>query len=218
MNPTLATVVRNHAVERPIPCDIERWASSLERHGFPGALPDELADRVVRHGDTITREMVFDYQDADATALLVAAMLWGFGPLGYGPYRVAQMLQGRRGGGAVSDVIDDIRTVARTDPAAGFAALFSSGRTRVPQLGIAMGTKLLYFSAGRRGDSTMPLVLDQVVYAACRRLGLDAPDPRRYTSAVSYAAYCNDMADRAARLGIAADTLEMSLFNWQQQY
>jgi len=216
MSPTLAEIVEGNVVERPIPCDAGRWRTSLTDYGFPGVVPDPLFDRVVQNDNTITREMVFDYQDGDPSDLLVAAMLWGFGPLAYGPYRTAQMLT-ERDGVPVTGVVNDIRAAARNGPAAGFASLFSSGRPRLRQLGIAMGTKLLYFSAGRRDGSRMPLVLDNVVFTACGRVGLKAPDPRRYTSSGSYSTYCSDMATRARSLGIPPDALEMSLFNWQQR-
>lgn len=215
MSHDLTEIVNNSAAERPIPCDVARWRSELEGYGFPGAVPDELFDRV-RDDNTITRDMVFAYQDGDPVDLLVASMLWGFGPIAYGPYRTAQMLAPRDANETVVSIVDDIRAAARRSPAEGFGSLFSSRRTRLPQLGIAMGTKLLYFSAARHGGSQMPLVLDQVVFAACERIEIDAPDPRRYTSSNSYAAYCDEMAERAASLGIAPDELEMALFNWQQ--
>lgn len=215
MSHDLTEIVNNSAVERPIPCDVARWRSELEGYGFPGALPDELFDRV-RDVNTITRDTVFAYQDGDPVDLLVASMLWGFGPIAYGPYRTAQMLTPRDANQTVASIVDDIRAAARRSPAEGFGSLFSSRRTRLRQLGIAMGTKLLYFSAARHGGSRIPLVLDQVVFAACERVGIDAPDPRHYTSSASYAAYCDEMAERAASLGIAPDELEMALFNWQQ--
>lgn len=215
MSHDLTEIVSNSAVERPIPCDVARWRSELEGSGFPGAVPDELFDSV-RDDNTITRDMVFAYQDGDPVYLLVASMLWGFGPIAYGPYRTAQMLTHRDANQTVASIVDDIRSAARRSPAEGFGSLFSSRRTRLRQLGIAMGTKLLYFSAARHGGSRIPLVLDQVVFAACERVGIDAPDPRRYASSASYAAYCDEMAERAASLGIAPDELEMALFNWQQ--
>ena len=202
-------------VERPISCDINRWRSELERYGFPGVVPTKLFESVL-HENTITRGMVFDYQDAEPSDLLVASMVWGFGPIAYGPYRTAQMLTERDASETVSSIVEDIRAAARQSPEAGFASLFSSRRTRLRQLGIAMGTKLLYFSAGRRTGSHMPLVLDQVVFAACGRVGINAPDPRRYTSSTSYGSYCREMADRATNLEIDPDQLEMALFNWQQ--
>lgn len=216
MSIDLAEIVRIHAVERPIPCDVSRWRSELERYGFPGVVPEKLFERVADDSE-ITREMVFDFQEGDPADLLVASMIWGFGPIAYGPYRTAQMLTERDSSLPVTSIVDDIRTAARQSPEAGFGSLFSSRRPRLRQLGIAMGTKLLYFSAGRRDQSRGPLVLDQVVFAACARVGIDAPDPRRYTSSENYSTYCTDMAARATSLGVDSETLEMSLFNWQQR-
>ncbi len=215
MNLDLAEIVSDCSAERPIPCDVTRWGSELEGYGFPGAVPAELFERVVRD-NTITREMVFEHQDGDPLDLLVASMLWGFGPIAYGPYRTAQMLTQRDSNVSVSSVVDDIRTQASESPEAGFGSLFASRRPRLRQLGIAMGTKLLYFAGARRGESRVPLVLDQVVFTACGRVGIDAPDPRRYTSSESYSTYCTDMTARAQALGVDSDVLEMSLFNWQQ--
>lgn len=216
MSLTPAEIVARHAVERPIPCDAERWRTSLTNYGFPGMVPDQLLDRVAQNSNRITRDMVFDYQDGDPLDLLVASMLWGFGPISYGPYRTAQMLKERDVSVSVTSIVDDIRTAARESPSAGFASLFSSGRTRIRQLGIAMGTKLLYFSAGRRDERQMPLILDKIVFTACRRVDIEAPDPRRYTTSHSYSSYCTAMANRAESLTVQPDVLEMSLFNWQQ--
>ena len=128
MDQGLAEIVSKHADERAIPCDARWWRASLTRHGFPAVIPDQLFKRIEANDATITREMVFEHRDEDPIDLLVAAMMWGFGPIGYGPYRTSQMLTTAERATNVNDVVDEIRAAARESPEAGFSALFSKGR------------------------------------------------------------------------------------------
>lgn len=154
------------------------------------------------------------------TELLIASPAWGFGPIGYGPYRTARMLDTPNVDGIVADIVEATHTGGA---GAGFAELFKpSGAGQVFGLGVAMGTKLLYFaSRARPVPGAQPLVYDQWVYAAITQLseneeprldGAPLPNPKRWVSRRAYEAWCEWAAHRADEHRVAPDDIEFALF------
>jgi hypothetical protein len=149
----------------------------------------------------------------------IAAMIWGFGPTGYGPRRLTDMLTTHRGANEPADVAAEIMATARRDGAvAGFGALWSGGRTRVFKLGTAFGTKALYFAADATTPGETPLVLDQFVHAGAAKINerfhdaCDVPDPGRYMTRADYGNYCAWAAACGASSGTTPDGVEYALF------
>lgn len=144
----------------------------------------------------------------------LAALVWGFGPTGYGASRTAKMLT-RDGAAAASEHI--WMTAKEQGAQAGFSALWHNNRSCVRGLGSAFGTKVLYFAATDATPGPAPLVLDQFVYHGAQRLAQagvisDAsrvPDPRRYLTGVAYAEYCAWADEQAPGAG---DNVEYVLF------
>jgi hypothetical protein len=125
----------------------------------------------------------------------VAALVWGFGPTGYGASRVRKIL----GSPSAAAIVEDIWDTAATEGArAGFSALWENGRSRITGLGTAFGTKVLYFAATNDTPDPAPLVLDRFVYKGAHRLAAEGaiadasrvPDPRRYLASATYADFC----------------------------
>jgi hypothetical protein len=80
----------------------------------------------------------------DPVGLLVAAMVWGFGPRGYGPARTERMLATPGVVDVTRRIVDEVRA---SGPGPGFSALFKAGGGGcIRGLGVAMGSKVLYFA------------------------------------------------------------------------
>ncbi len=149
----------------------------------------------------------------------VAAMIWGFGPTGYGPHRLHQMLTAKRGHTGPDEVIVDIMEVAaRQGAGKGFSALWASGRTRVLGLGTAFGTKALHFATNESTPGAPPAVLDMFVFQGARKLEAGGwgenpvPDPDKYLTGDRYGAYCDWLAAVAEKEGVDSATVEFGLF------
>jgi hypothetical protein len=119
-----------------------------------------------------------------------------------------------------------VQTVRAQGAEAGFVSLFKpSGSGRIRGLGVAMGTKLLYFACRDDSDAggPTPLVYDQWVYAGLDRLspadrpsladGRLLPSPKRWVSAAAYGRWCGWAKEQAAeRPGVRAEDVEFALF------
>jgi hypothetical protein len=120
-------------------------------------------------------------------------MIWGFATSNRGPYSLRLMLTGKSGGEPVSAVLASIISSARAGAGEGFTSLFDArGRTRVPRLGVAFGTKLVHFADYDSDARPRPLVLDNRVWLAAQALTdmPTVPDPKRYVATADYLAYC----------------------------
>lgn len=149
-------------------------------------------------------------------------MVWGFGTVGFGSSRTARMLE--------TDDVDhhaaEIVQTVRTDGAGpGFSALFKpNGRGHIHGLGVAMGSKLLYFACrDHAAGSAQPLVYDQFVFAGLGRLpddeqprvprsGTRLPSPKRWVSEEAYETWCRWGAQRAREHGVLPEDIEFALF------
>ncbi|GAB3085626.1 hypothetical protein [Isoptericola nanjingensis] len=130
----------------------ERWASRLR--GVPGIGPflDQVPSTVDR---AATTRLVLDaYDDGRDDLAFIAAMIWGYGPSGYGPYRTNRVLSGDGQGAPEREVLKKLRdgaAAARRDGAlAGFYAL-NNRPGRIRYLGPAFFTKWLYFTTATGG-------------------------------------------------------------------
>lgn len=155
---------------------------------------------------------------APLRAALITAMVWGFGPSGYGPYRTRKML----GTSNVFGILYEIAETARScgdAPSIAFSSLFSHGRTRVSWLGVSFGTKLLH-AFGHADTGVQPVIYDQFVYKGLTCLasthkvsGLPRhPHPWRFMSTESYQDICRWIADVAQDVGRPPRDIEYALF------
>jgi hypothetical protein len=115
----------------------------------------------------------------------VAAMVWGYGRVGYGPYRTARVLCANPAAGAT------LRVAAALVRSEGGPAAFSwlAGH-RLRYLGVAFATKYLHFADDGQG-SAPALILDRLVrdwlreHAGCRvSLAWDVDGYRHYVETV----------------------------------
>lgn len=190
---------------------IDRWRPALPSDAWPEGFPET---------GVVWRRNVFAVADAwragDATPrqLLTAVLMWGYGPIGYGPWRTARSLDGDPDGTRLAHALDPLRApipdeeVLRT----AYRRLRDPGESRLPRLGPAFFTKLLYFAGYRRGAGGLqPLILDSVV---ARRLppgsGVTRPSAWGPEEWLSYLRWAGDQAQRR---GIEPEEVELALFH-----
>ena len=137
-----------------IPWPRDRWSRTFPDHR---ALLDDLPE-------TLGRSAVAEYGKSaarspqDAERAFVVAMVWGFGTVGYGPWRTRRILD------STSNPLERLHDAARALQSDGPLAAYEemSSRSRLRWLGPAFGTKYLYFcSASRPTDGA--IVLDRLV-------------------------------------------------------
>jgi len=152
----LRAYTRKSVLSHRVPWYPTRWESVFVRHE---GLFEDLTSHAIQEGG-ITREFVHALAsgDRDPVELFLVAMVWGFGPIGYGPKKTARMLDGTKSKGDIRKIVQAARN---RGPAAGWSALLADHK--VPGLGLSFGTKLLYFAGYGAGHELRPLVLDDRV-------------------------------------------------------
>ncbi|MGP5036825.1 hypothetical protein [Brachybacterium alimentarium] len=154
----------------------------------------------------------------------IAPMIWGYGLVGYGPYRTERVLF--RGGDAPDKVaIGQLRDVAAVALSQGGTAAFKhiadqrrTNRAYLKYLGPAFGTKFIYFLTKASPADTTP-VMDSVVTGWVQR---NVPDAGTFNlswwDSGSYERYVGLMNDWASDLpsssahAWAADDVELLIF------
>jgi len=170
---------------------------------------EDLAQR----GD-VSRADVRAYANHDPCELLVASMVWGFGPLGYGAARTAEMLAGSRTSEPVEEVLEAIRREVRRSPENGFTAVFANFQPKLGQLGTSYATKFLHFAEAGLG-AQRALVYDGRVSATLQALSEypgSAPDPGGRVWSSDYAAWCAWADEQAELHGCAPEDIEFAAF------
>lgn len=142
----------------------------------------------------------------------IAAMIWGYGTAGYGPYRTERVLR------EDPEVIDHLLEVARISNEGGAAAfehIAKKRRGRSPYLkylGPAFGTKFLYFLTAGVEDVEPAPVMDALV----RRWFRDNTNEQLITAwwdTESYRNYIGHLDNWAAELGrLRRDDVEHLIF------
>jgi len=148
----------------------------FNRDSWQRRIPD--FDDIIENlsGDTISRQQIFDrftgisprLATCDLTLqtelrrLFVWAMLWGYGLRGYGPFRVARMLD--------TPNLDQILCQSSEECYYGmFLMAYDSLNSGVKNLGPAFATKFLYFLSKSLTHAIKPLIFDSVVVATLRQ-------------------------------------------------
>lgn len=131
-------------------------------------------------------------------------MIWGYGPVGYGPYRTARVL---RENPDFSGRLAEITRIAQDQ--GGLAAFADIERQPLRYLGVAFGTKYLCFCTTASRE-TAP-ILDAVV---CRWLATNA-DLRLNIDTwrtKEYKRYLDVLKDWSVQLGLRPDQVEELIF------
>ncbi|MEH0985727.1 8-oxoguanine DNA glycosylase OGG fold protein [Micromonospora sp. CPCC 205556] len=137
------------------------WQATLpDHHDLLAELPDQIDRDVVAERGRRAGE-----SEAEAVQAFVSAMVWGYGPIGYGAFRTARVL--RENPDAPGVLLEAALRVRRDGGAEALAWLKAN---RLRYLGVAFATKYLFFCSGNEAPA---LVLDRLVqrwlwrHAAC---------------------------------------------------
>lgn len=181
------------------------WSRAAWQSAFP-----QYADYLVSLPERVTRSDVIERcRDAHgspeaAVRGFLAAMVWGYGPVGYGPYRTARVLSENPG---AARVLADVAGRARAE--GGPAAFEWLARHRLRYLGVAFATKYLFFCAVD-GDGEPAAVLDRVVRGwLARQAGWQ---PRLDWQVEDYRRYVTVITDWASTLDLSPSDIEWLIF------
>jgi hypothetical protein len=175
-----------------IPWPRRRWRNQFPHHSATlAALPDALSRGTVRRASRDALE-----SPAAAERAFLVAMVWGYGEVGYGPFRVERILSSTTD--ATARLCAAARVVARDGMMGGYGHL-ASAAGRLRYLGPAFGTKFLFFCSP---SSQRPaLILDRLVatwLAENAGMSLDhvswsPPTYKRYIETIYAWAHAEDM-------------------------
>lgn len=143
----------------------------------------------------------------DPAPRFLAAVIWGFGIVGYGPSRVAKIAADA--GPRLDPALEAIDAAARTGEAEAWDAFTGSHKLR--GLGPAFATKVAYFASLAVDDSatTAPLIADlNTSWAVWDLVGL----PRSVERRASYLRYVELARQWASDLECRPDDVEWALF------
>jgi hypothetical protein len=185
-----------------IPWPRERW-----RHHFP-----QLASHLNSMPDLLDRELVGTVArrahggNREALEAFVTVMAWGFGTVGYGPYRTRRIIDSTP---EAASRLHRVATALQREGVIKAYELFSTS-CRLMYLGPSFGTKFLYFAQPASGARTA-LIHDALVTAwFSRQLGLDISSPS--WDVAMYRRYLDMVARWADALGCEPDDIEYAIF------
>jgi hypothetical protein len=181
-----------------------RWLAWFpESEGLLTALPDRLDRAAVR-----ARCSNAATSPKAAWQAFLVVMVWGFGTVGYGPWRTAQVLA------ATVGAQERLASVAQQLAAGGALDAYRllAGGCRLRGLGPAFGTKYLYFCP--QGPGPPALIFDRLV-AKWLTGTVDISLNSGPWSARTYRRYLDLLGAWAAALEVAPDEIEQSIFQIQ---
>lgn len=189
-----------------IPWPRLRWLEAFPKFdSILADLPDRL-DRGSVRGHCQSAAQSAD----DAQSAFLVVMTWGYGDVGYGPFRTARILAD------TPDASERLRlaadAVATGGASAGYGALADRSRSRLKWLGPAFGTKFLHFCSP--AGHPPALILDRLVADWLRDHADVSLNPVPWHTD-TYRSYLDLMAEWSDDLRIEADQLEACIFTDQ---
>lgn len=192
------------------------WRARL--HDLPDVLDalDGLPSAVDRNS---TRQVVLTELNAGRVLpAFVAAMIWGYGTVGYGPTRVRWIITGTKGPGALhaptlptvsEHLAAGAQKVRESGPRDAFYLMNNDGH--IKHLGAAFFTKWLYFTSALSGpdDPAAAPILDKQV---ATWLDKNAQMSLRLNNTNSYAAYLDLLSEWGEPHGRSRVQVEKAIF------
>jgi len=153
---SLRAYTNNSVKSHSVPCYPSRWETIFRQHK---SIYQDLSDHVTRSGG-LSRSFVHNHasKGGDPIEVFLLSMVWGFGKIGYGPRKVAKMLEHPESDANIRTIVEVTR---QEGASAGWSALLVENK--VPDLGVSFGTKVLYFAGYSASHHLRPLVLDDNV-------------------------------------------------------
>ena len=168
----------------------DAWAAIFTGHDDTF---DALRSHAAQTNGYIARSFVHDLANGDPIDLFLVTMAWGWGNIPIGPSRVRKILAEPDVTDNVTAVVDTVRTNGAGD---GWTAPLATHKTR--GLGMAYGTKLLYFAGYQHGRHPRPLILDARVRRCLHYIAPDIlPAPGKTIYRADYERYV-ELAERWA--------------------
>lgn len=176
----------------------ERWIDRAPDHANVFAELPDLLDRISVRGFCSRQP----YDDAGAIGVFIASQVWGYGRIGYGPFRLGEALADPR----TALVLGSTRALLRDGgTAAAFRELCVTHE--LPRVGTAFGTKFLHFA-----DPTgRALILDSVVAGWLRQH--TSVRFRCLRDEREYATWLALAASWAAEAGTTPERIELLVFS-----
>ncbi|MBQ0900424.1 hypothetical protein [Micromonospora sp. U21] len=196
--------------QAPMTVNVDRWRAGLPPDAWPENLPPS--------GDLWRRDVfaVADAYRAGCTSprqLLTAVLIWGYGAIGYGPWRAGRSLGADPDGKHLAYALEEVSAPAPDEDAllTAYRRFRDPNHARLPWLGPGLFTKVLYFVGYRRGvGGVQPLILDRVVASS---LPAEAGVGRASGwLSEEWLAYLRWAAEQAQADGVEPDAVEMAVF------
>jgi hypothetical protein len=205
-----------HPVKHGIIYDFQNWCNWLNGNQNWKAFADDFNHDVIARGDLFAYALNHDDNDGWQNVFYIAAMVWGYGVVGYGPWRT---LHGLNQGNLTQHLARIFNYITNDELENAYHIV------KINYCGPAFFTKLFYFF-GRDQVENYPLILDSVIANRLEeQLRLNPMDYARFSrnrhgqiSAIrkyqkGYIQYVNDMHEWANELQCNADQIELFLFN-----
>lgn len=177
-----------------------RWKRACSSHAVLGNLPPTLDRKRVR-----LESANAGTSESAAMNAFLATMVWGYGNVGYGAWRVTQAL---KDGDAGRKLLDVVTALNSDGPEAAYRLM--AGASRLHRIGPAFGTKFLYF-ADLGIHLRRALILDALVAEWLGRNTNFRVDPVPWAPA-KYGEYLEKMHDWAHALTMDPDAVELAIF------
>ena len=184
-----------------------RWSPTMwqsrfvEREAFLSTLP-----RTISRADVIERCLDAPSGPEQATQAFIAAMIWGYGPVGYGAFRTLRVLSENENSG---ERLANAARIARDEGGPAAFQWLAHRPNRLRNLGVAFATKYLFFCAAT-GDAQPALVLDRMVR---NWLASNLAWPLSLEWNIDdYREYVESMCGWAEELSVEPGNLEMLVF------
>ena len=184
---------------RPEQCG-SRWTPAIWNHRLPdyaaylAGIPERI-DRAV----VVARFARAERDEVTCKEAFVTAVVWGHGLHAYGAYRTNRVLNDMSAGPRLLGALRKVRSEG------GPAAFDYLAAHRLKGLGVALGTKFLFFGSAGHDDVPAAPILDRVVR---RWLGKNIEWwPRMDWWSQDYARFCGLVTEWAADLGVRPDTV-----------
>lgn len=176
------------------------WQRDIPQHSdFIAHLPNEIDRSFLRS--------LINQDNFSIMEKFLTVMIWGYGDLGYGSFRVNKMFSSLGAEEKISLVYDFCQN---RQPLSAYDYL---AKNRVTQLGPAFGTKLISFFTPR--EVAAP-IYDSFIWKWMSRYANDAFENGSCSSEVwnlkIYTTYLNWMSFHASRLNCYSDDLELVIF------
>jgi len=211
---------RDTVLGQAIPFDRARWIPLLPDSTWWPTVLDECPD--VGRWPRVDRRAVFNIASQADTAegrrhLLVAALVWGTGTKAQSVKRRARVFEHSSPAdidARLSEALDVLRARGATDAYWAF-----NNDQRVPHLGPAFFTKVLYFAGHDRITALhRPVILDSVVSRALKANdAVDTSWPENGWTTDQYRLYVDGVHEYAQARGVLPDQVEAALFSQGKQ-